>query len=52
MKTLIFFQNLLINVNNWSYQHDLTIENNKVYLSLKAQNGSNEEKYSFIIKAI
>lgn len=31
----IFFQNSLINVNNWSYQHDLTIENNKTYLYLK-----------------
>lgn len=48
----IFFQNLLINVYNWSYQHELTIENNQVSLTLKSLDGQNIEKYNFAIKKI
>jgi len=46
------FQNLLINVHNWPYQHELAIENNQVSLSLRSQDGSKDEKYSFTIKKI
>lgn len=48
----MFFQNALINVNNWSYQHNLTIENNQVFLTLKSLDGLNEFKYNFMIKKI
>ena len=48
----IYFQNLLININNWSYQHELIIENNNAILFLKSLDGLKEEKYSFSIKKI
>ena len=48
----IYFQNLLININNWSYQHELIIENNNATLFLKSLDGLKEEKYSFPIKKI
>ena len=44
--------NLLININNWSYQHELIIENNNAILFLKSLDGLKEEKYSFPIKKI